>query len=131
MWRLPVCVVLMVLAGPAFAEVCDKVRPDWDPSNGPVNQFQELSFFFSGTPGLILVALCFLAFFIKRTWGSIVVALILVAVAILIAADWLWPLDGVTYGAHLEGCTANPLITRLMLVALIVMVAVFGKPRKP
>ena len=130
MRRLALCAFLILSAGPAFAEVCDKVRPNWNPSNGRVNQLQELYYFFSGPLGVSVIALFFLAFLIKRTWLSFLVSLVLVFIAGLIVENWFWPEDGVTRGAHFEGCIANPLITSLVVIVLGVLAAIFGKTRK-
>ena len=130
MWRLVFGAFLGLLAGPAFAEVCDKVRPKWSPSSGPVNQLQELYFFFSDPLGIILIALSLLALFIKRTWLSIFVSMVLVVTAGLLIENWYWPEDGVTHGAYLEGCTANPLVTGIVLLVSGVIVTLFGKSEK-
>ena len=128
--RLALSVFLIFPASSAIAEVCDKVRPDWNPSTGSISQVQELYFFFSNPLGIILIALCILAFIIRHTIVSSLVALVLVAVASLIAVNWLWPVDGVTQEAFREGCTANPLFTSIVVVALAAMVGILGKNRK-
>ena len=130
MWRLASCVLLVFSTGPAFAEVCDKVRPNWDPSSEPVDQLQELYYIFSSPLGIILIALWVLVLFFKRTMLSVFAAFVLIAVSGLIAANWFWPDDGVTYGAHLEGCTGNPLATCLVLVVMAGMSFIGGKTRK-
>ncbi|MGJ8597941.1 DUF3153 domain-containing protein [Sulfitobacter sp.] len=45
----------LLTASPAFAEVCDKKRPRWNPKNGSVNQFEEQYFFFASPLGIGLI----------------------------------------------------------------------------
>ncbi len=130
MRRLGLCAFLVLSADPAFAEVCDKVRPDWHSSDGPVSQLQELYIFFSNPLGLLLISLCFLALLVKRTWVCTLVMLLLVAVAGLIAAHWFWPIDGITREANLEGCIAPPFITSLVMLVLAIVVGTFGRKRQ-
>lgn len=119
----------MIAATPAFAEVCDKVRPDWSPSTGQVTAAQELSYYFSSTVGIILLVLCVLALLIKNGWLTLSVALVLLVVAGLIAQNWFWPEDGVTHAAYAEGCTANQLIISFVLTVLAVISFAFGSTK--
>ena len=49
--------VVLFMASPVFAEVCDKERPRWNPADGRVNVFEELYFFFTSPVGIGLIAL--------------------------------------------------------------------------
>lgn len=61
---LPLLVAILI-SSPAFAEVCDKMRPRWDPRSGSVNQLEELYFFFTSYIGIGLLGLTLVAIFLS------------------------------------------------------------------
>ncbi|MEM9850846.1 MAG: hypothetical protein AAF761_02495, partial [Pseudomonadota bacterium] len=74
-----------------MAEVCDKVRPGWDPASGPVSQIDELLHFGLSPLGLLAALVFFGALILRRTWGYISGTIALIAIAALIFAGWLDP----------------------------------------
>jgi hypothetical protein len=54
--RLILAVALVLLAHSALAEVCDKIRPDWDASLGAVTWWDEALRVLSSFPGLVVTA---------------------------------------------------------------------------
>ena len=122
---------LIVLGTPALAEVCDKVRPGWDPSDGPIGPVGEAIHLATSPPGLVLIALL-AATFVLRNWalagGTAIAALALVA---LIEMDWRGLIDGsmVAY-ATAEGCKASPTLfsaVAILLAGLGLWLAVRGR----
>ena len=105
-----------------MAEVCDKVRPGWDPASGPVSQIDELVHFALSPLGL-LAALFFIgALILRRTWGYIGGTIALIGIAALIFAGWFDP-TGITQAATREGCVTLPAlpIFSLLTVALTLL----------
>lgn len=60
--------IVLMSQGSAVAEVCDKVRPDWSPGDGPVTIWWELHdiFFLPGVP--LMVAAVVLGLALNRRW---------------------------------------------------------------
>jgi len=117
-------VIFVFAAVPAYAEVCDKVRPRWDPASGRVNQFKEAYFFFSSPIGLVLLAFIVVAFFFQKRWISFSCSVLLVLVAALLVADWYWlsqtpeGIAAIHRSARHEGCVASPVVTSIALCLL-------------
>lgn len=63
-----VTVLGAIASTPVAAEVCDKVRPDWNPTNGPVNQLEDLALFLGEPLGLIVLALTLAAILLREIW---------------------------------------------------------------
>lgn len=116
----------LLLMSPAYAEVCDKVRPNWNPENGRVTQYEEILYFFSTPFGAGLLALIIVAFFIKKFWFSFVCSLAILLTALIIFADWFWLGDTVANYAYLEGCLVSPIITCVILFVIAASLIVFS-----
>lgn len=66
----PVAILGVLLPTYAVAEVCDKIRPNWDPTSGSVTAWGEATFFFQSPLGIVCLgafALAVLTF--KSTWA--------------------------------------------------------------
>jgi acyl carrier protein len=122
-------IIALLVASPAFAEVCDKVRPTWKPSSGSINQFEELYYFFTSPLGIGLLFLIAATYFVKRRWLSVLCGTLIVLTAALIAANWFWLGDDIIYAAHQEGCRASPLVTIGVLALLSIWFFKYGRPR--
>jgi len=130
MIRQAFCAIIMLFAAsPAFAEVCDKVRPGWDPSDGSINQLEELYFFFTSPIGIGLTILITTTLYCKKRWLSFVCAALTFLTAALIAVGWFWLGDDMLRAAHQEGCRASPLITVGVLALLSIWLIQYGRPR--
>jgi hypothetical protein len=116
----------------AIAEVCDKVRPDWNPSDGPVGPFEDVVLFFVTPFGLILLALAVASVLVRRTWLTALTTVIMTAV---LAPFWSeWGEDNeVMRLAIAEGCraAASPILIIVVLVTLAIIpaVATWRSPR--
>lgn len=122
-------ILMLLTASPAFAEVCDKVRPRWDPSSGSINLFEELYFFFTSPFGIGLILLIAATLYFKKRWLSISCAALIFLVAVLTTAGWFFLSDGIIRAAHQEGCRASPLVTIGVLALLSIWLFHYGKPR--
>lgn len=122
-------IIFMFTASPAFAEVCDKERPRWNPSNGSINQFEELYFFFTSPFGIGLIFLIAVTLYVKKRWLSILCAALIILVAVLTATGWFWLGDDIIHAAHQEGCRASPLVTIGVLALLSILLFQYGRPR--
>lgn len=105
-------------SSPAFAEVCDKVRPLWD--GDQVGQLEELFHMLASPAGVVIVVLLIAAVSLRRMWFSIPVALALFGLSAVIFLDWFWLGDGIAYAAYREGCMGGVHLT----VACLILAAV-------
>lgn len=115
--------ITMIASTPAVAEVCDKVRPAWNPANGPVTQFEDLALFLTEPIGLIVLGLAVAAVFLRKIWLTVFVVTLLVAIIALNISTWV-EADDVTNFAISEGCIAAPVLTTITLVAICVIISV-------
>jgi hypothetical protein len=109
--------------GPALAEVCDKVRPDWVPQDGPVTLPGEIWLQLSFWPWMIIVA------FTVTALGMRSKALLLVAsVLCLVALGFYWWTED-PYIATLainEGC-AGPRGSLLVLPGFLLFLTLLSR----
>lgn len=119
----------MVAASPAFAEVCDKERPSWNPADGRVNTFEELYFFFISPVGIGLAILISATLYFRKRWLSFLCAGLIFTVAAITALNWFWLGDSIITAAYREGCRAPPIITIGVLVLLSIWLTQYGRPR--
>ena len=66
-------VALAVLPTPALAEVCDKVRPLWDPANGLATVVDEAKHLALSPLALILIAATAIVVRLRSQWGGLAV----------------------------------------------------------
>ncbi|MDX8355656.1 hypothetical protein SLH47_25130 [Cognatiyoonia sp. IB215182] len=111
----------MMASTPAVAEVCDKVRPAWNPANGPINQFEDLALFFIEPLGLIVLVLTIAAILLRKIWLTAIVVALLFAVTALNISTWI-EADDVTNFAISEGCIAAPVLTTITLIAICAII---------
>ncbi len=108
---------------PVAAEVCDKIRPAWNPKNGPVNQIEDLALYFVEPLGLIVLALSIAAVLLRKTWLTALVVFLLVATVALNISTWR-EADNVTTSAFIEGCITAPVLTTVILIAIATIISV-------
>jgi hypothetical protein len=126
----------LTTAAPAFAEVCDKVRPAWDPTDGPVSQFDDLVLTFFVEPfGLFIFALVAVTVLLRKPLLTAFSIFFLMFPAVLDIIDWSPP-DTVWSAAISEGCvTSSPILVRIVLIVIAAILAAvtYGRwlsPRK-
>ncbi len=115
--------ITMIASTPAVAEVCDKVRPAWNPADGPVTQFEDLALFFFEPLGLIVLVCAIAAVLLRKIWLTVFVVTLLVAIIALNISTWL-EADDVTNFAISEGCIAAPVLTTITLGAICALISV-------
>ncbi|MGH1458072.1 MAG: hypothetical protein ACRBBT_04140 [Paracoccaceae bacterium] len=113
--------VLLLGAGPALAEVCDKERPNWSPDQGPANGLTETYHVFTTAPGLVLLALLAAALYFKRPSLWTPVALVAGLLAMLTWAGAKLDPTGFHQMARAEGCVAQPTLPIAILAAISVI----------
>jgi len=111
---------LTLLPTQALAEVCDKQRPDWDPSQGPATGLDELVFLFTSLPGLGILGALTLAVLTgqKRYFTAATVFSALIGAALYIQAT---APDAITRAAIAEGCVGPqtiPVVTCMVITAV-------------
>jgi len=128
MKRILITILMLLTASPAFAEVCDKERPRWDPKSGSVNPFEELYFFFTSPVGIGLIIMIVATLYFRKRWLSIISAALILLIAAITAANWFWLGDDILNAAYREGCRASPLVTIGVLALLSIWLFQYGKP---
>ena len=106
-----------IVCTPAAAEVCDKVRPAWNPADGQINQFEDLTLFFIEPLGLIVFVLALAAALLRKIWITAISVALLCAVIALKIRTWI-EADDVTNFAITEGCITAPVLTTITLIAI-------------
>ena len=121
----------MIASTPAAAEVCDKVRPAWNPADGPINQFEDLTLFFIEPLGLLVLALTLAAALLRKIWITAIVVALLFAIAALNISTWI-EADDVTNFALLEGCMTAPVLKTITLITIctIIVTATWRSSRR-
>ena len=108
---------LAALPGPAFAEVCDKVRPEWSPTDGPVSALGEVKSLLLSPPGFFFalpLALALAATLRPRRWLlALCTGAALIVAGLLIGGD-----SEIMAFARAEGCVGPPGLTYALLAAL-------------
>lgn len=110
----------LLVASPAFAEVCDKERPAWSPQNGPINQFDDLVLFFIEPVGLTVLMLSAVAILLRRTWFAVLTIIVVLVVIALKVSTWLEG-DAITTFAYSEGCLVPPVMTSIALALIVII----------
>lgn len=124
---LLVSLFLLLSATPSFAEVCDKERPSWIPSDGPVSQFEHLISFLTTPSGVISIVLIIAALFFRNLWLSTFSALMLWMFAAGYLEIWFWWRDPVVLAAYREGCIGAPFLTTVLLISTAVGIVVIAR----
>lgn len=119
--------ILALLPLPAWAGVCDKVRPFWTPG-APATGWDELIGLMGTPPSLILLVLSALAVRFRHQWGALVVVLLWTAWVSVVA---LVGLDGETQAlAIAEGCIGSPVLFIAIVAAICGGMILYTAPRE-
>ena len=127
-------VLLCLIATPAFAEVCEKMRTDWDPRSGPVGQAGETILMLNSVPGYVLLALAVAAVATRRRTLYVLFAVWTLLIILLrwlpFLESWLPILDDgpggvghVLNAARDEGCLVAPYLASVLLFCLAAVMA--------
>jgi hypothetical protein len=113
--RLILAVALVLLAHSALAEVCDKIRPDWDASLGAVTWWDEALRVLSSFPGLVVLASLAFGLLRPNLWISTACAVPALAFAGLLSSSYR---AETAVLVRAEGCMASVWPVALLLVGL-------------
>ena len=117
--------ILALLPGAAWAEVCETQRPDWD--GVPVTALGEAGMLFVTPFGLLLLAFTLLALRFRSQWMGLGAVLGWTGYITLVTmAD---P-TGARVQAMAEGCVGSPTLFILAVAAICVGTVIYTMPRK-
>ncbi len=102
----------------AYAEVCDKIRPEWAPGTR-VSSIGEALYAFSTLPALILVLLTFAALIVRVRALSFVLVLIWIGAALLLH----FGSGEIQISAISEGCMGSLFATQTLIAAICVLLS--------
>lgn len=114
---------LALLPQAAWAEVCDKIRPDWNPDQGPVTGGAETLYILTSPMGVGLILLMALAMVFPRRWLALLAALPTLAVAGVL---FIGRQADMATTAMATGCIGSALPAVVLLVLASAMVLVRG-----
>ena len=116
--------MLACIPGTAWAEVCDKARPNWD--GVPVGAVGEAIGLFLSPAGIVLLALSLVAVRFQFQWvGLAAVILWAVFITVITMAD---P-TGMRLDGMIEGCIGPPTLFIAAAAAICVAIVLWTKPR--
>lgn len=109
-------------ATPAFAEVCDKARPGWDPADGPLGIWGELLVFATSPAMLLVIAALAAGWYFRQ---SLLLSAAMLA-ALVFAVPQRWPVNpDLVAAARSEGCMGPPTLV-IGLLGLVWCLALAG-----
>ena len=111
----------------AFAEVCDKERPNW--TGDPVTTFGELTHFIYTTPGLIVAGVLAIVLLTRLRYTAIAGAAIALALAGITIFEHFSP-NEISQAARAEGCVGSPWLVVVALTACAFLMLSFARPRR-
>ncbi len=128
--RHPISLKTLTLAtlipGPALAEVCHKLRPNWTPGT-PTPAWQEAIYLFTMLPSLLLLAASAIVIFKRSQWGALAVVLL-----------WSGLVTFVTFASeHMtsslaisQGCIGSPILFISAVTAICIAMILYTLPRE-
>ncbi len=117
--------VLLLVPAPAWAEVCDKMRPGWN--GAPVTAFGEFLYLLQTPVVLLLIVATALAVRFRSEWGGLVVV-IGWSLSTFLATGWG---DGAVRAAGVtEGCMGNSTLFIAFAALVCVGVVLYTAPLK-
>lgn len=111
--------LLLSTTSPVFGEVCDKERPSWDPSDGPMTAFGEVYDFLFSPVGLAFLAITVGAIAFRSRVLSILGFTVSALFALGVNAYHRFPdPTGISDFAIQEGCIGPPHLLIAFLIAI-------------
>ncbi|WP_299694077.1 hypothetical protein [uncultured Tateyamaria sp.] len=118
--------ILTLVPGTAWAEVCDKARPGWDGTQA--SAVSEAVNLMTSPAGLILLLISALALRFRYQWVGLAAVLMWTAfITMVTMAD---P-TGIRADAMVEGCIGPPTLFIALAAAICVAIVLWTKPRTP
>ena len=114
--------ILAALAGPALAETCAQIRPNWN--GGPVSGLQEAIALTATAPVLALLIASAAAIRFRTQWGGLAVVVL-----------WTGYVSLLSFGnlraeAQAEGCIGSPALFIAAVAAICVGMIIYTAPVK-
>lgn len=118
---------LALLPGAAQAEVCDKIRPNWQTATGAQSAAEEAAYVLFSPVGLVVLGLLAASLVFPRRWFAIVAVLPAVGFGSLLA---LGRRGEMSAQAMAEGCVGSitPTLLILMVLAAVTLIRAFLRP---
>ncbi|MEJ8561380.1 hypothetical protein QTO30_09230 [Yoonia sp. GPGPB17] len=117
---------LLVTPAPAWAEVCDKERPNW--SGDPVTAFGELIYLLQTPVVLLLIVATALAVRFRSEWGGLAVV-VGWSLSTFLATGW-GDFGDIRAAAMAEGCVGNSALFIVFAALVCVGVVLYTAPLK-
>ena len=117
--------ILSLLPGAAWPEVCDKMRPGWDPGT-QATAWSELIHLASSPAALVLFALTALVLRFRSQWGGLA---IVVLWTLLISLPMFLDDGGISAAGMAEGCIGSPTLFIALVAAICVATILYTAPR--
>ncbi|MBE1296133.1 MAG: hypothetical protein GJ678_07805 [Rhodobacteraceae bacterium] len=103
----------------AWAEVCDKERPSWDPASGPATALDELIGLSTLPITIALFALAIFALISRSRFLKALSGFLWGGLALIVSLDAYGPIvDDVRYYAIKEGCIGPPHLFIALAIAI-------------
>jgi hypothetical protein len=110
-----------------FAEVCDKIRPDWSSENGPVSQFDDAILLATSGAGVTFLTFVVVSLLSRSRAMCLLAAIASATLALLLAFDWLNTAPGsVQQMAIEEGCSVPPYLAISVFLAIFTSCVLVG-----
>jgi hypothetical protein len=116
--------ILALLPGPALADVCASVRPNWIPGT-PSTALTEAIALFGTVPSLGLILLTALALRFRSQWGGLTVVVLWAGWTSLVALTG----DAMMAQARLEGCVGSPVLFLSGVAAICAGTVLYTLPK--
>lgn len=126
--RLTLATLFAIAAplSPAFAEVCDKARPNW--TGDSVSGFGELVHFIYTTPGLVVAFILAVILLTRLRYTALAGAAVTLGIAGMVIFEYLSP-DQISQAARAEGCVGSPWLVVIALTLCAALMLISAKPR--
>ncbi len=118
--------ILSLLPTSALAEVCDKVRPNWEPGT-PVTAFGEMVALMGTPPSLILLLATAFVLRFRHKWGGLIVVVLWTAWISVVSL--LGGRDEMRVAASAEGCIGSPTLFIAVVAAICIATILYTSPR--
>ena len=116
---------LIFAASPAFAEVCEKARPNWQ-AGTQATVFTEFFALVSTPPSLILIVLTALTVRFRSQWGGLLIVVlwsIWVSIVSIVGRN-----NEVQQMAIAEGCVGSPVLFIGLVAAICIALILYTAP---
>jgi len=126
--RLLPAPALGMMPGPALAQACAAMRPNWSPGTQATGWTEALHYF-SSVPALVLLIATALAIRFRSQWGGLLVTVLWSALVALVVLERFGDdPDGLRKSAFLEGCLGSPTLFIAAVTAICAATILYTAP---